>query len=84
MGRTGLVSIIDPKTKKVLIDNHVPYGAILSVKNGAKVEKVSRSKWDPYNAVILSEFDGTVTLMLLKKVLLIKRNTMSKLVTEKK
>lgn len=62
MGRTGLVSIIDPKTKKVLIDNHVPYGAILSVKNGAKVEKGQQiCKWDPYNAVILSEFDGTVT-----------------------
>jgi len=61
MGRTGLISIIDPKTKKVLIDNHVPYGAILSVKNGAKVEKGQQlCKWDPYNAVILSEFDGTV------------------------
>ena len=62
MGRTGLVSIIDPKTKKVLIDNHVPYGAILSVKNGAKVEKGQQiCKWDPYNAVILSEFDGSVS-----------------------
>jgi len=61
MGRTGEIQIIDPKTKKVLITNHVPYGAILSVKNGAKVAKGDQlCKWDPYNAVILSEFDGKV------------------------
>jgi DNA-directed RNA polymerase subunit beta' len=62
MGRTGEINIIDPKTKKILITNHVPYGAILSVKKGDKVEKGQQlCKWDPYNAVILSEFDGTVT-----------------------
>ena len=45
-----------------MIDNHVPYGAILSVKEWSKkVEKGQQlCKWDPYNAVILSEFDGTV------------------------
>ncbi|MHA7100464.1 DNA-directed RNA polymerase subunit beta' [Roseivirga pacifica] len=61
MGRTGEVQIIDPKSKKVLISNHVPYGAILQVKDGQKVAKGDQlCKWDPYNAVILSEFDGTV------------------------
>ena len=61
MGRTGEVQIIDPKSKKVLISNHVPYGAILQVKEGDKVEKGQQlCKWDPYNAVILSEFDGTI------------------------
>ena len=61
MGRTGEIQIVDPKTNKVLISNHVPYGATLDVKEGDKVEKGQQlCKWDPYNAVILSEFDGKV------------------------
>ena len=61
MGRTGEIQVIDPKSKKVLISNHVPYGAILLVKEGEKVEKgQTLCKWDPYNAVIMSEFDGTI------------------------
>ncbi|MGW8122879.1 DNA-directed RNA polymerase subunit beta' [Roseivirga echinicomitans] len=61
MGRTGEIQVIDPKTKKVLISNHVPYGATLDVKEGDTVEKGQQlCKWDPYNAVILSEFDGKV------------------------
>ena len=39
MGRTGEIQILDPKTKKVLISNHVPYGAILQVEEGQKVEE---------------------------------------------
>jgi DNA-directed RNA polymerase subunit beta' len=62
MGRSGEIRIIDPETKKVLITNHVPYGAFLSVKNKAKVKKGAKlCHWDPYNAVILSAFDGKVT-----------------------
>jgi len=61
MGRSGEVRIIDPATKKVLITNHVPYGAFINVKDKAKVTKGDRLfHWDPYNAVILSAFDGTV------------------------
>ncbi|KYG80688.1 DNA-directed RNA polymerase subunit beta' [Roseivirga ehrenbergii] len=61
MGRTGEIQIVDAKTNKVLISNHVPYGATLDVKEGDKVEKGQQlCKWDPYNAVILSEFDGKV------------------------
>ena len=61
MGRTGEIQIVDPKTNKVLISNHVPYGSSLQVKEGNKVEKGQQlCKWDPYNAVILSEFDGTI------------------------
>lgn len=61
MGRSGEIKIVDPKSKKVLISNHVPYGAFLTVKDG---EKISKDKdlcfWDPYNAVILTESDGTI------------------------
>jgi DNA-directed RNA polymerase subunit beta' len=61
MGRTGEIQILDPKTKKVLISNHVPYGAFLEVKEGQKIAKDDQlCKWDPYNAVILSEFDGKI------------------------
>lgn len=61
MGRSGEIKIIEPKTKKVLISNHVPYGAFLKVKDGDKVEKDQElCYWDPYNAVILTELDGKI------------------------
>jgi len=59
MSRTCEVKIVDPASKKILITNHVPYGAYLTTKEGAKVKKGDRiCFWDPYNAVILSQFDG--------------------------
>ncbi len=62
MGRSGEVRILHPDTKQLLIANNVPYGAHLSVKEGDKVEKGQEiCTWDPYNAVILSEFDGAVS-----------------------
>ena len=61
MGRAGEIKIIDPKSKKVLISNHVPYGAFLKVKEGQKVKKGEElCYWDPYNAVIMSEMNGKV------------------------
>lgn len=59
MGRSGEIKILNDNKDKVLISNHVPYGAILKTKNGAKVKKGDElCFWDPYNAVILSEFNG--------------------------
>ncbi len=61
MGRSGEIKINDLKSGKTLVSNHVPYGAILNVKDGQKISKgESLCKWDPYNAVILSEFDGKI------------------------
>ena len=61
MGRAGEIRVIDPKSKKTLISNHVPYGAFLKVKDGQKVEKGEElCNWDPYNAVIMSELNGKV------------------------
>ena len=61
MGRTGEVRILDETKSRVLISNNVPYGAFLQVKDGQKVEKGDQlCYWDPYNAVILSEFDGQI------------------------
>ncbi|MCZ8353305.1 MAG: DNA-directed RNA polymerase subunit beta' [Cyclobacteriaceae bacterium] len=60
MGRTGEIRIVD-KEGRVLITNNVPYGAFLKVKEGDTVEKGQElCFWDPYNAVILSEFDGEI------------------------
>ncbi len=59
MTRIAEVRIIEPKSKKVLISNHVPYGAVLTAKDGATVKKGDEiCFWDPYNAVILSEISG--------------------------
>ncbi|MEB2781532.1 DNA-directed RNA polymerase subunit beta' [Algoriphagus sp. C2-6-M1] len=61
MGRSGEIKINDPKTGKTLVSNHAPYGAIINVKDGEKITKnQTLCKWDPYNAVILSEFDGKI------------------------
>ena len=61
MGRTGEIRILDQEKGRVLITNNVPYGAFLQVKDGQKVEKGDQlCYWDPYNAVILSEFDGEI------------------------
>lgn len=59
IGRTGEIRIVDTTTSKVLITNHVPYGSTLSVTDGQKVKKGDLiCSWDPFNAVIVSEFKG--------------------------
>lgn len=61
MGRSGEIKIVEEGSQKVLATNHVPYGAFLKVAEGQKVTKGEElSFWDPYNAVILSEYDGKV------------------------
>ncbi len=61
MGRSGEIKVVDPNSKKVLTTNHVPYGAFMKVKVGSKVKKGDElCFWDPYNAVILSEFEGKI------------------------
>ncbi len=61
IGRSGEVRIIDPETRKVLMTNNIPYGSYLYVNVGDKVTKGQRiCSWDPYNAVIISEFGGKV------------------------
>ena len=61
MGRTGEIRILDEKTGKQLSNNHVPYGAFLTIKPGKKVVKGDQlCFWDPWNAVILSEISGKI------------------------
>ncbi len=62
IGRSAEMKIVDKKTGIVLTSGNIPYGANLFVKNGAEVKKGDRiSDWDPYNAVILSEYDGKIS-----------------------
>jgi DNA-directed RNA polymerase subunit beta' len=59
LSRAGEVKINDPKTGKQISTNNIPYGAMLTVKDGAKIKKGDLvCSWDPYNAVIVAEVDG--------------------------
>lgn len=61
MARSAEVSIVNPETGQNLITHNVPYGAFLRVKEGDIVEKGQEiCFWDPFNAVILSQYDGIV------------------------
>jgi DNA-directed RNA polymerase subunit beta' len=59
IGRTGEFRIIDKDSGKVVMNNNIPYGAILSVKDNQNLKKGDViCSWDPYNAVIISEYKG--------------------------
>jgi DNA-directed RNA polymerase subunit beta' len=61
IGRSAEMRIIDKKTGITLMSGNIPYGAKLYFKNGTDVEKGDIiAEWDPYNAVIVSEFGGKV------------------------
>jgi len=60
-GRSAELRIIDVNTHIVLSTTNIPYGSELYIKAGAKVEKGQLiCKWDPFNAVIISELPGKV------------------------
>jgi len=59
LGRSGEFRIVEQGSNKVIVTNNIPYGSYLYVKDGAKITKGDRiCSWDPYNAVIISEFAG--------------------------
>jgi DNA-directed RNA polymerase subunit beta' len=61
IGRQGEVRILDEKTRNPIVTINIPYGAHLKVKDGKKIEKGDLVfSWDPYNAVIISEFNGKI------------------------
>ena len=62
IGRTGELKIVDPSTGISVMTNVVPYGSTLLIKNGQKVEKGDViCTWDPFNAVIISEYAGKIS-----------------------
>ena len=62
ISRTSEIRIIDEKLGIVLSTNNIPYGSTLYIEADKKVKKGTKiCDWDPYNAVIISEFDGKIT-----------------------
>ncbi len=61
IGRLAEVRVVDNNTNIPLTTHTIPYGAKLYFQDGAKVKKGDMiCEWDPYNALIISEFDGQV------------------------
>jgi DNA-directed RNA polymerase subunit beta' len=61
VSRLGELRFVDPNTKIVLSTVNVPYGASLYFKNGDEVKKGEKiAQWDPFNAVIVTEYAGTL------------------------
>ena len=62
LSRAAEVKIIDKGNKqRILSTSHLPYGSILSIKDKTNIKKGDKiCEWDPYNAVIISEFGGTI------------------------
>ena len=61
VSRLGELRFVDPNTKIVLSTVNVPYGSSLYYKNGALVKRGDKiAQWDPFNAVIVTEYAGTL------------------------
>ncbi len=61
VNRQGEIRILDEKTGAVIITNNIPYGSVLYVKDGQKVDKGDKiCAWDPFNALILTDLPGKV------------------------
>ncbi len=61
ISRSGEVRLLDPETKKVITTFYIQYGSTLHIKDKAKIKVGDLiSQWDPFNAVIISEFDGII------------------------
>ncbi len=61
VGRLAEVRFVDEHTGIALSSQNVPYGSQLFVKENTSVEKGTViAKWDPFNAVIVTESAGTI------------------------
>ncbi|MBK9592235.1 MAG: DNA-directed RNA polymerase subunit beta' [Crocinitomicaceae bacterium] len=61
IGRSAEAKVTDSRTGIILMTANIPYGSTLVATNNSKVKKGDViCKWDPYNAVILSDAKGVV------------------------
>ncbi len=61
VSRLAEIRFVDPNTKIVLSTMNVPYGSSLYFKQGDTVKKNDIvARWDPFNAVIVTEYAGTL------------------------
>jgi len=64
VGRSAELKITDETTGIMVMNTNIPYGSELLVKNNSKITKGDViCKWDPYNALIISEVKGTVVFV---------------------
>jgi DNA-directed RNA polymerase subunit beta' len=62
VSRLAELKIIDKNTGITLTTHSMPYGSKLYIKNGSEIKKDTViCEWDPYNGVIITEFDGAVS-----------------------
>jgi DNA-directed RNA polymerase subunit beta' len=61
IGRSAEMRLVDANTKIILTTANIPYGSTVFVKDGQTVKKGDLiCEWDPWNAVIVSEFEGKI------------------------
>ena len=61
VSRLAEIRFVDPHTNIVLSTLNVPYGSSLYKKHGDVVKRGEMiARWDPFNAVIVSEYSGTL------------------------
>ena len=61
VSRLGELRFVDTHTNIILSTVNVPYGSSLYFKNGDTVKKGDKvAQWDPFNAVIVTEYAGTL------------------------
>lgn len=63
VSRLAEIRFVDPNTDIVLSNENVPYGSKLYFKHDDLVKKGDLiCRWDPFNAVIVSEYAGVIRL----------------------
>jgi DNA-directed RNA polymerase subunit beta' len=61
VSRLAELRIIDKNTGIAVSTHNIPYGSKLFIKNGQEVAKDQLiCEWDPYNGVIITEFNGKI------------------------
>ncbi len=61
VSRLAEIRFVDPNTNIALSSQNIPYGSSLYYKNGDVLKKGDViARWDPFNAVIVSEYAGTL------------------------
>jgi DNA-directed RNA polymerase subunit beta' len=61
VSRLAELRIVDKNTGITVANHNLPYGAKLYIKNGHEIAKDQLlCEWDPYNGVIITEYDGKV------------------------
>jgi DNA-directed RNA polymerase subunit beta' len=61
IGRAAEMRILDKETGQVIATNNIPYGAHMVATNKRVIKKGDPiCTWDPYNAVIISDVEGTI------------------------